>query len=311
MSSQLTTPVVFLIFNRPDTTFKVFETIRKAKPTKLLLVADGARFPEEKAKCNEARSIIEKVDWDCEILTNFSEINLGCKLRVSSGLDWVFTLVDEVIILEDDCLPDFSFFQFCEELLIRYRYDQRVMMISGDNFCVGDKRTSYSYYFSRYVNIWGWATWKRAWQYYDIEMKLWDEIKQGNWLQDILSRKRTLDYWHDIFQRVYDGEINTWDYQWVFTCWINGGYSIVPMNNLVSNIGFGSEATHTTKQSKSSNILTKSIQFPLRHPPFLIQDAIADLTLQTKYFDLRFLPGVRRKLKRNYMELLRKIQLFP
>ncbi len=305
------TPIIFLIFCRPDLTSQVFETIRQVQPKKLLVVADGPRNESEASLCQQARAVTEAVEWDCEVLRNYADKNLGCRQRVSSGLDWAFTQVEEAIILEDDCLPDISFFHFCEELLEHYRYDQRVMMISGDNFCLGKKRTDYSYYFSRYINIWGWATWKRAWQHYDIEMYLWDEIKQGNWLQNIFSAPRTVDYWHDIFQRVYDGDINTWDYQWVFACWIQSGYSVVPTNNLVSNIGFGIEATHTTrKQSKSSAIPTESIQFPLVHPPFVIQDAIVDRFLQREFFDLRFLPWLRRQLKRSYKQLLHKIQLF-
>jgi len=308
MIFNLTTPVVFLIFNRPDTTFKVFERIREVKPHKLLIIADGARFPEEWGKCNKARSIIEQIDWDCEVLTNFSDVNLGCKVRVSSGLDWVFSEVEEAIILEDDCLPDFSFFQFCQELLDYHRFDRRVMMISGNNFCLDKQITQYSYYFSRYINIWGWATWKRAWQNYDIDMSLWDEINQDKWLKSIFTEIHTHNYWHDIFTKVYSGEINTWDYQWVFSCLINSGYSIVPSTNLVSNIGFGVDATHTKhKKSKSSNLPTTSIRFPLIHPPFVIQNAIADRYLQREFLDLSFVSWIKKRIKIIYIYLKKKI----
>lgn len=157
---QLTTPVAFIIFNRPDTTEKVFAEIAKAKPPKLLVIGDGPRVSRqgEAEKVAAARSIIQCVDWDCEVQTNFSDVNLGCKRRVSSGIDWVFEQVEEAIILEDDCLPDPTFFRFCEELLARYRHDQRIGMISGDNFQFGSRRNDDSYYFSKYVHIWGWAT---------------------------------------------------------------------------------------------------------------------------------------------------------
>lgn len=298
MLFNLTTPVAFFIFNRPDLTLRVFERIRDAKPQKLFIIADGARFPEEENKCKEARNIVEKIDWDCEVLTAFSDVNLGCKLRLSSGLDWVFSKVDEAIILEDDCLPDPTFFKFCSELLEYYRNDERVMMISGDNFCLGNQRTHYSYYFSRYINVWGWATWKRAWQYYDREMKLWSEIRDGKWLQDIFNDKKTVDYWHENLQKVYDGEIDTWDYQWFFACWVRGSYSIVPTKNLVSNIGFGIDATHTVwTKSKSNSIPTQPIQFPIYHPPFLIQDLKSDRFFQNEFLDLIFLDWIKKKLK--------------
>lgn len=307
MLFKLTTPVAFFIFNRPDLTLRVFERIRDAKPQKLFIIADGARFPEEENKCKEARNIVQKIDWDCEVLTAFSDVNLGCKLRLSSGLDWVFSKVGEAIILEDDCLPDPTFFKFCSELLEYYRNDERVMMISGDNFCLGNQRTHYSYYFSRYINIWGWATWKRAWQCYDVEMKLWNEIKDENWLQDIFLDHRTVEYWSDNFQKTYDGEIDTWDYQWVLACWINSGYSIVPNYNLVSNIGFGNDSSHTKyTKSKSNAMSRKSMPFPINHPPFMIQDTISDRFLQKEFFNLKLLPWIRKQLKKSYLSLTSK-----
>ena len=251
---QLTTPVAFFVFNRPDVTQRVFERIRDAKPQKLFIIADGARFSEEEDKCKEVRNIVQNIDWDCEVLTNFSEVNLGCKIRVSSGLDWVFDNVESAIILEDDCLPEPSFFEFCSELLTRYVNDQRVMMISGDNFQSGKKRTNDSYYFSIFPHCWGWATWRRAWQYYDVEMKLWLTVRDNNWLMDILHSKSAVRYWENVFQDVFDGLIDTWDYQWTFACWIQSGLTVLPNVNLVSNIGFNEQATHT---KKSKNCLQK------------------------------------------------------
>lgn len=176
---SVSTPVAFFIFNRPVLTEIVFEAIAKAKPKKLLVVADGPRFAEEEEKCQKARAaVIDKINWECEVLTNFSDRNQGCKYRVSSGLDWVFSEVEEAIILEDDCLPAPSFFRFCETLLARYRDDERVMTISGDNFQLGNSRTEYSYYFSKYTHIWGWASWRRAWQHYDVDMKSWTDDKK-------------------------------------------------------------------------------------------------------------------------------------
>ncbi len=299
MFPKLTTPVAFLIFNRPHTTFKVFEVIRAAKPQTLLIIADGARFIEEEDKCNEARSIVEKIDWDCEVLTNFSNINLGCKLRVSSGLDWVFSKVESAIILEDDCLPEPSFFEFCSELLTRYANDQRVMMISGNNFQFGKKRTKDSYYFSMFPHCWGWATWRRAWQYYDIDMKLWLTVRDNDWLMDILHSKSAVRYWENIFQDVFDDLIDTWDYQWTFACWVQSGLTILPNVNLISNIGFNNEATHTKRsRNRLANMETKALIFPLIHPKFIIRNAQFDRLTQNNIFRFSILKIIKIKIKK-------------
>ena len=275
---QLKTPVCFIIFNRPDVTQRVFEKIREAKPPKLLVIADGPRTNKigEQEKCIAARAIINQVDWKCEVLTNYSDVNLGCRKRIYTGLDWVFSQVEEAIILEDDCLPDPSFFRFCEELLEEYRHNSRIMLVSGQNLQFGKKRRNYSYYFSRYNHCWGWATWKRAWQYYDDTMELWPLVKNENWLFDILQDEQAFRYWSATFQGMYEG-FDTWDYPWLFACYINQGLSILPNINLVSNIGFGQEGTHATDtNSILANIPVEEMQFPLKHPPFIVRDTQAD-----------------------------------
>lgn len=288
---QLKIPVAFIIFNRPDTTEKVFEEIRRARPPKLLVVADGPRADNsgDAEKCRAARAIIERVDWPCDVLTNYSDSNLGCKRRVSSGLNWVFDNVEEAIILEDDCLPHHTFFRFCEELLYKYRNDERVMMISGDNFQLGRKRTDYSYYFSRYNHIWGWASWRRAWKHYDVNMKLWPEIRDSNWLDDIFHNKNTVRYWRKIFDNVYQGKVGTWDYQWTFACWVQSGLSILPNTNLISNIGFGPNSTHTTGESEFSNMQIEPVNFPLAHPSFILRDALADIFTENTHYNINSL----------------------
>lgn len=298
-SWQFTTPIAFMIFNRPDTTERVFSEIAKARPAKLLVVADGPRENRagEAEKCFAAKAIIDRVDWDCEVLTNYSESNLGCKRRVSSGIDWVFTQVEEAIILEDDCLPDQTFFKFCQELLERYRYDHRVGLISGDNFQFGRRRNEDSYYFSKYAHIWGWATWRDRWSgSYDVSMANWPRIRDGGWLADIVGNGFEAAFWGRIFERVYRDEIDTWDYQWQFANWVEGRLTVIPATNLISNIGFNENATHTTEYSELANLSTKSLSFPLRHPLGVIRNMEADTRSAMKYFRNPLTRRLRNKL---------------
>lgn len=274
---NLNTPVAFLIFNRPDETRQVFAEIARARPRRLLVVADGPRRTEEAALCAETRAIVERVDWDCELLTNFSDVNLGCRRRVSSGLSWVFEQCEEAIVLEDDCLPHPSFFPFCEELLARYRDDERVSMICGNNFQRGRRRSAYSYYFSRHVTVWGWASWRRVWRHYDVEMRLWPELRETSWLRSLLVNPAAVEYWRETFDRTHAGEIDTWDYQLFFSWWAQNSLAITPEVNLISNIGFGPGATHTKDVLNTMAALpAEEIPLPLEHPPYLFLDREAD-----------------------------------
>lgn len=296
------TPVALIIFNRPGTTQKVFQRIVEARPSKLLVIADGPRTdrPGETEKCAAARAIIQQVNWDCEVLTNFSDVNMGCKHRVSSGLDWVFKTVEEAIVLEDDCLPDPSFFRYCDELLEFYRDDQRVAVIGGSNFQFGHVRTPYSYYFSRYNHVWGWAGWRRAWKHYDVHLTRWPEIRSGGWLMDYFGNSRQVGYWTRIYDLVHQGEIDTWDYQWTFACWLQNGLTVLPNVNLISNIGFGADATHPGGTNRVANIPTVAMEFPLKPPPFIIRDSDADARTDKLFFDNSLL--IRAKLlARNWL----------
>ena len=296
---RLDTTVAIVIFNRPDTTARVLAEIARAKPPRLLVIADGPRAdrPDEQAKCQATRAIIERVDWDCDVLTNYSEVNLGCKRRVSSGLDWAFQTVEQAIILEDDCLPHPTFFRFCQELLEKYKDDERITMVSGDNFQFGRKRTDYSYYFSHYCHVWGWATWRRAWQYYDVDMKLWPSIRDGNWIRDVLKDDRAAIRWAKTFEVMHQGLVDTWDVQWVFASWIQNGLAILPNTNLISNIGFSPNATHTTSSTSSlANLPTEAIEFPLLHPPFMVRDSLADDITERSLFNATFSSLLQRVL---------------
>jgi hypothetical protein len=275
MFKPLLTPVAFLIFNRPDLTKQVFDRIAQAKPKKLLVVADGPRFPEEEEKCAQTREIVKKVNWDCEVLTNFSENNLGCRKRVSSGLDWVFSEVEEAIILEDDCLPALSFFSFCQSLLEYYRDDERIMHISGNNYLFDDDTQGYSYMFSRYPHIWGWASWRRAWKYYDVAISTWEQYKKQDILKYIFEDSYEQKYWINIFNSMFNDQIDTWDYQWAYACFMQNGLSILPTSNLISNLGFRTDSRLGITQSPWANLPTSDIS-KISHPPFVIRNQKLD-----------------------------------
>jgi hypothetical protein len=301
---QLTTPVAFIIFNRPDTTERVFAEIAKAKPPKLLVVGDGARTNREgeAAKVAATRAIIDRVDWPCEVLTNFSETNMGCKRRVSSGLDWVFEQVEEAIILEDDCLPHPTFFRFCQELLEKYRDDQRVGMISGDNFQFGHHLNDDSYYFSNFNHIWGWASWRSRWQHdYDVAMKYWPKIREERGVNDWFRTKAEQDSFADTYEKVHQNKIDTWDYQWNFGSRLNGRIAVMPNVNLISNIGFGAEATHTIGGSELADMAVEEMVFPLKHP----KAVFASISLD-KRFSSRF---SKISLHKRITDTLRKLIL--
>lgn len=273
----LNTPIALLVFNRPQQTKAVFEAIRRAQPKELLIVADGARDdrPNEAEQCAQVRAIVEAVDWNCKVRKNFSDSNLGCKRRVSSGLDWVFAEVEEAIILEDDCLPSPSFFSYCESLLDRYRDEPQIMHIGGSNFqpC---QRTRYSYYFSRYPHIWGWATWRRAWNYYDVEMKSWLQMQSSGLLNSVCDDPLEAAFWTRIFDAVANNLIDTWDYQWICACWTQKALAIIPEVNLVSNIGFGEGATHTHIADSPMANLPFTDLWEIDHPKFIVRNQTPD-----------------------------------
>lgn len=273
---MLDTPIAFLIFNRPDVTERVFNAIAAARPKTLLVVADGPRpdRPGEAEKCRATRAIIDRVDWPCDVRTHFSEANLGCRRRVSSGLDWVFQEVEEAIILEDDILPEPTFFGYCQELLERYRNEPRIMQISGGNFQARGWKCSHSYYFSKIPHIWGWASWRRAWETYDVTLRDWPAMKAANWITTICQDPLEAKLWTSHFDSVCTGGLDTWDFQWMFNIWKHGGLCVAPTVNLTSNIGFGPEATHTTNPTVHANMPTKPIG-PLIHPP-TIQRGVAE-----------------------------------
>jgi len=280
-------PVVLFIFRRPSTTRRVVEAIQEAGPPQLFVVADGPRpgHPEEKRRCEETRSIVEEVRWNgSSMRRNYADENLGLRRRVVSGLDWVFDHVDRAIVLEDDCVPGQSFFPFCEELLDRYSNHSHVMAISGDNFQPAP-RSQYSYYFSRYMHCWGWATWRSSWHRYDVGMTSWPEVREGPWIEQLFASESASTYWRSVFDRVYQGKIDSWAYVWQYSIWMNGGVSILPEKNLVSNIGHGEGATHTQGDGQRTARSISTLEQPLDHPPCIVRRADADAYTQRWLYD--------------------------
>jgi hypothetical protein len=275
----MNTAILFLVFNRPDRTQQVFDVIRKIKPKYLFVAADGPRasVKGEDVICENTRNVIlNGIDWDCELKTLFQDENLGCGKAVSGGISWFFDNVSEGIILEDDCLPDISFFGYCDELLKKYRQNEEVMMISGNNFLFDDTPQEYSYYFSNFAHIWGWATWRRAWAKYDFEMSDWEEKKSEIFKSKFISKKQVSQLKKNI-NIVYHKRIDTWDYQWVYALLKNNGCSITPNVNLVENIGYGS-GTHTTSDVPDwvSKLKLHTIGI-LKHPEVIVVDNDKDL----------------------------------
>ena len=284
MANFLKTPVLLLVFARPNATRLVFGEVRKAMPRKLYIAADGPvpGNPAIAEKCARVREWATQVDWDCEVRTLFRETNLGCRTAVSEALNWFFSQEDEGIILEDDCLPGKSFFPFCESMLEKYRDDTRVMHISGTNLQFGQKRGDASYYFSSIPSVWGWAGWKRSWEQYDIQMNLYPEFKASGLIKSILPHDEVAAHVMNVLQLNYEGKISSWDHQYGFSLAIHNGLCIVPNVNLISNLGYSrTDDPMAPDNYLLSKIPVEEIDFPLTHPAFFIPDKDADL-LQAK-----------------------------
>ena len=314
-TSKIRTAVLFLVFNRPDTTSKVFQMIRQAKPPRLYIAADGPRKNKEgeEEEIAKVRAIVNNIDWPCEVKTLFRDKNLGCKKAISEAITWFFKNEDQGIILEDDCLPHLDFFSYCEILLDYYAEDKKITCITGNNFQDGQRRGDSSYYFSKYNHCWGWATWKRGWQHYQEDLKFWPAwSKSDAWLKHTPDKvERT--YWKKIFNLVYAGKIDSWAYPWLGSSWYQNVLTVTPNVNLVSNIGFGKNSTHTkNKNDKAANMLTEKIGI-LKHPKIIKIDEEADMYDFNNNFGgkkLRFPNNIINVIPRIMMYIFRNIKNF-
>jgi len=284
---NLSTPILLIIFNRLEYTKQVFEIIKQESPSHLFIAADGARLDvsDENEKCKAVREyVLSNVDWECEVKTLFRDVNLGCGLAPAAAISWFFEHVEEGIILEDDCVPHPDFFGYCKELLQKYKNDNSIAVIGGDNFQEGQVRGNASYYFSKYSYTWGWATWRRVWQGYQFDLRKIDKTVMWLKINATFKTQTERSYWKSIFETISISHGEAWDYQLWFHVWYNGMYSIAPNVNLVKNIGFGENATHThDSDSKQAFLDTQSI-LPLVHPVFTKIDDEADLYYFRNYW---------------------------
>ena len=275
---QVKSPILYLIFNRPKESQILFNAIREAKPKKLYVAADGPRNNcKDELLCKETRSILEQIDWDCKLIKLFREQNLGCGKAVSSAITWFFENEDEGIILEDDCLPSLDFFRFCDKMLEKYREDDRIGHICGCNFQDGIKRGNGDYYFSKLTHVWGWATWSRVWKTYDFHMSHLEKAIETDILSGLTSNRYYKEILYNAFNRTQKGEINTWDYQYLFLNQLNNRLSIIPNYNMISNIGFNSEGTHTfNADSPLANLGFVALPKEISHPDCIYPNHVAD-----------------------------------
>ncbi|MFS4491329.1 nucleotide-diphospho-sugar transferase [Maribacter sp. 2308TA10-17] len=288
------TGILFIVFNRPDFTKEVFEAIRSIKPERLYIASDGPRLnvEEDFSKVEKTREyLLSNIDWDCKVQTLFREENMGCGKNVKLAIDWFFENEEYGIILEDDCLPVPSFFQYCEELLKRYADDDRIGMISGANHLTNYYNLKDSYLFSKSFTSWGWATWKRSWQFMDHDMT-WLESNKMAIIKNISYSRISHSHWKNAIYKVENKLADAWDYQWYFSLSGQNQLCIFPKHNLISNIGWGDDATHTIGKGKQSYKETENIEFPLKHPEFIMPDRKYDAIFERRTLSRQILLGL-------------------
>jgi hypothetical protein len=278
---QFSTPIVIFIYKRTTNYKVIMDVMRGIGPSKIYIVADGAKTGDDNA-CSEARLKLESmINWDCDVQKNYSIVNMGLKNRFSSGIDWVFKLEDRAIFIEDDCVPKPDFFKFANEMLIKYKRDESVMSINGTS---NGGSFPYSYDFSKYAQCWGWATWARAWKRYDLNLssfsqKSWEQTASNLGLSHVVKT-----YWYYVLKLVKSEWIDTWDYQWSYAHFMNRGLAIVPSTNLVTNVGFDEYATNTKTKSRVANMDTRAMKWPLTYPPKIAENNSVSVAIEKNFY---------------------------
>jgi hypothetical protein len=298
-------PILFIVFNRPQTTKKVFEAIKKIKPSKLYIASDGPRKKSnDEINIKVVRDIVSHITWPCIVKKKFRNKNLGCKYSVSRSIDWFFDNESMGIILEDDVLPNDDFFFFMKRMLIFYKNNPKVLMVTGTNYLSGFE--SNPYFFSQHFTIWGWATWKRAWDLYDVEMKLWNDPVVKNKI--LLNFK---NYWirkhfELTFNSLSQDYVDTWDIQWVFTCIYNNGFCLTPNNNLISNIGVN--GVHSQQITNSHFMKVKKLNHSriIKYNPKTIEISNYDYVVHRKHN----FPSLKRRMIKIFLKKIGLISLY-
>lgn len=314
MSNLSCAPVLLTVFNRPHETRQALAQLKQVRPAKMFIAADGPRSgrAEDQNLCREVRNLVaEEIDWPAEVATDFAPLNLGLRRRMASAISWALGTEDRVIVLEDDCLPDPSFFRFCTELLERYADDPRVGVITGDNFQPKGFDCGASYYFSRYPHCWGWATWRRAWDLYDDDMSDWPVTRESTWLERLFPHPLEALYWKGIFDGTFNGKIQSWAYRWTYSCWRQEMLTATPLYNLVTNIGIGAAASNTRDAERGKHgLAAQALSFPLVHPTDVVRNILADGYAQQHAFGRTKDPTLRGRMRRLLSKVKRQIPHF-
>lgn len=307
---RVKTPIALVVFNRPEFTKQVFDVVKKAKPYKLYIIQDGAREENDSdvVRRKQVAEVFNAIDWDCDVKWNVSEVNLGCCKRPYTGFSWVFEQEETAIFLEDDCIPSLDYFKFCDYVLEKYKNDTRVMLVSGTNIQGTWKRENYSYHFSSLGGIHGWASWRRAWKYYDVEIKGWDDPVIKSLVEQNMNKRLYVSR-----QPVYDRlmgnseKSSAWDFQWGFARMIQNGLAIVPCENMIKNIGYCADSTHTTSaKCKEANIALGALKFPLVDPPFVMVDKEYDEKFIREALSRPIYREILSNMKKKLLGIIRK-----
>ena len=286
-------------FNRPDCLKQVFDRVREAMPSQLFLVMDAPREgrPQDVEGVSACRKIFDGIDWPCEVVRDYAEKNLGCRKRMASGITNVFKHVEQCIILEDDCVPHPDFFRFCEEMLARYGDDTRIGSIVGFEEHPYLRKRDDSYYFDRFPGCWGWATWRRAWRFFDDSKQHWSEISSGDFLEAIFRDKEQIKRITGWFDDSCSGKSNSWATQWWLTHIVQNFLTIHPSVNLITNIGHDG-AHNTGKVRGVHDVRSNGIAFPLKHPVFVMPDVVDEAIMRSRYAQSNLLKRIINKFLR-------------
>lgn len=304
-TKSFNTPITVIAYKRVDTLSLLLNQIKVLKPKKLFIILDGPKNKSEKSKTDLVKKLVCSKKWATHVYINRSRVNLGLRKRVVTGLNWVFTKVDRSIIVEDDLLPDMTFYSFCQDMLDMYEDNLKVGSIAGYSYKTDKKGVNDSYYFSKYIESWGWATWKRSWSQYEDSMELWPELKRSNWLGKLILNKYSVKYWESSLDAAYYKRVDSWAYRWTLTCLRKNMLTIIPRYNLVRYLGWGKEATHTNVQVFSQKL--ESIDKPYKHPKKIELNTYADGVTEKSQGYLYLASSIKALLYQILMKLKNRI----